>query len=488
MTLASAIAGLLCMDVLVAVAGLVITCLVAMLSNDDDSLILLLCLGYQWLFAVAGIAYRSAFGWYPSDQSSERIDTAVLLLLGALLMMGAGIFVALKLWARVPAWRSRRSRLAEKSGYAIDKLFLWVLLLYAGSWLTTTSPKLVAYSISQVLYRLVEFRSVFLFLLFLAVLRWRRGRVLALAAAAFVMLPLVTGGGSGFASVLIVLAAAALVEGRQLFTEGLRTRRSRRVFALLCVVGIALANLAIMWQGAVKSQWRPIARSAELEASRIDRVGMFFEVAAASLSDLDWNEGLASLAKRTSDVPMLLALTLERVPAEVPHQNGELTTRALKHIAMPRFLFPDKENLGSDSWLVRKFAGLNVAGEAQGTSIGLGYLIEFYVDYGALGMLVAAFIFGAFVGTLHRLLLFAAPSMDLYRAATAAILLQHFFSLDANLAKIVGGMVMAYAVFGALLLLFGGPLHRALLARPAQRGSVSYRQPVNTSLPSAEVS
>jgi hypothetical protein len=406
------------------------------------------------------------------------------LLLASIVLLGAGIRLALECWSRMNAWRSMRMQLAERSTYAVDKLFLCVVVLYAGSWLTTTNPKMIAYSISQILYRLVEFRTVFLFLLLLAALRWRRGRLIALVASGIVALPLVTGGGSGFAAVFLVLVAAALVEGKGLFIEGLRSRRNRRTFALLCIVGLLLLNLAIMWQGAVKSRWRPIARSEELQASRIDRIAMFFEVASASLNDLDWNRGMASLAERISDVPMLLALTLDRVPTEVPHEGGELTARAIRHIAMPRFLFPDKENLGSDSWLVRRFAGLNVAGEAQGTSIGLGYLIEFYVDYGAIGMLCAAFLFGAFVGSLHRLLLLVAPSMDIYRAAAAAILLQHFFALDASLAKIVGGMVMAYIVFGALLLLFGGAIHRALLAPPTISGRpamVGTRQPPRVS-------
>ena len=484
MLLASAVAGLLCMDPVVAFGGLVATALVAMLRREDESLVLLVCLGYQWLFVIAGITYRSIFGRYPSDYHSDYVDTAALLLLGALAVMGAGVWLALRLWSLSPLCRSRRPLLPEKSRYAVDKLFLCVVVLYLGSWLSTTSPKHVLYSVSQVFYRLLEFRTVFLFLLFLAVLRTRRGRLLALGAAAFVMLPLVTGGGSGFASVLIVLLAAALSEGRHLFTEGLSTARNRRIFALVCLVALTLVNLAIMWQGAVKSHWRPIARSEDLQASRIDRIAMFFEVAGASVSELDWNKGLESLAKRTSDVPMLMALVLERVPNEVPHQSGEQTLRAIRHIAMPRFLFPEKENLGSDSWLVRRFAGLNVAGEAQGTSIGLGYLVEFYVDYGAVGMLAAAFVFGAFVGSLHRLLVLAAPSMDLYRAAAAAILLQHFFALDASLAKIVGGLLMAYIVFGALLLLFGGVIHRALLAPATTSGRpamMSSRQPPRVS-------
>jgi hypothetical protein len=136
---------------------------------------------------------------------------------------------------------------------------------------------------------------------------------------------------------------------------------------------------------------------------------------------------------------------------------------------MPRFLFPRKESLGSDSTLVRRFTGLQVAGEEQGTSIGLGYLIEFYVDFGIPGMLLGPFVFGLLVGIAIRTIALVAPSKPMYLGVIAAIMVQHFMSLDGNLAKIVGGLITAFCVQGALLFCLGPRLHSMLLPPPLRR-------------------
>lgn len=465
MVVGSAIAAVACRDVIVGISGLAAVCFVLLLRSEEDSAAFLFCLGYQWLFAVSGITYRGLFGKYPSDGLPPS-SASILVLLGALLALAVGIWGAMKAWSRSAAWQRRRARLPARVDYSITGLFALVLTLYAGSWATTASPKEIAYSFSQILFALLSFRDVFLFLLFAAVLRQRRGHLLAAIAGVFVMLPAVTTGGSGFASVLFVLLTAILTERRGTLLSAMSGRQRRQVIVLVGVIGFALANLAIMWQGAIKAAWRPIARG-NLEASRIERIEMFFDVATRSVSNLNWYEGVESVAKRTSDVPVLFENVWRRVPGKVPHADGELTIRAVKHISMPRFLFPDKENLRSDSAIVSEYAGLRVAGEREGkgTSIGLGYLTEFYIDYGMIGMFCAAFAFGFIVGSIHRAFLFVAPSIDLYYAASATILLHSFLGLDSALAKTIGSLVMSYAVFGAVLLFIGVRLHSWLLLR-----------------------
>ncbi|HUE89992.1 MAG TPA: hypothetical protein VMO26_28260 [Vicinamibacterales bacterium] len=92
------------------------------------------------------------------------------------------------------------------------------------------------------------------------------------------------------------------------------------------------------------------------------------------------------------------SLALARVPNSTPHTDGRFVTGAVKHVTMPRLLFPDKPELPSDSEKVREFSGVWVAGRDEGTSIAFGYVIESYVDYGVPRMFIPIAIYGVFMG------------------------------------------------------------------------------------------
>jgi hypothetical protein len=96
------------------------------------------------------------------------------------------------------------------------------------------------------------------------------------------------------------------------------------------------------------------------------------------------------------------ALAVARVPSTLPHSDGEILGAALRHIFMPRLLFPEKPVLESDSEMVRKYAGVWVAGADLGTSIAFGYVAESYVDFGVPLMFVPVLIWGIVVGASYR--------------------------------------------------------------------------------------
>jgi len=87
---------------------------------------------------------------------------------------------------------------------------------------------------------------------------------------------------------------------------------------------------------------------------------------------------------------------LEHVPAREPHARGELLTMAFSNAFMPRFLFPEKRGLPSDSYYTRRFAGVLVT--EGNTSISIGYMAEFYADWGTTGMLISTFGYGLLMG------------------------------------------------------------------------------------------
>jgi hypothetical protein len=315
----------------------------------------------------------------------------------------------------------------------------------------------------------LEFRDVLLFLLFYTVLRQRRNYRYAVIAGGFVMLPLLVSGGSGFAKPIQLLFVALLAESRVL-SSSLKQHPSR--VAGTAAIACLLFAMAVAWNGAMKPYWRGRIQSRELSGPILGQIQSFLTEAPQQLGTMQLSDGVWHTTKRVSDVPVMFGLVMDRVPNKVAHTDGELTQRAVKHVFMPRFLFPSKQSLGSDSTLVERFAGLQVAGEEQGTSIGMGYLIEFYVDFGLLGFVVGPFVVGFIVGVAVRAIALVAPSRSMYFGTIVAILLQHYMSLDGNLAKMIGGLIMAFAVQGAMLRFAGRELDAMLQMRSPRQYSV----------------
>jgi hypothetical protein len=132
---------------------------------------------------------------------------------------------------------------------------------------------------------------------------------------------------------------------------------------------------------------------------------------------------------------------------------------------MPRFIFPEKPDLGGDSWLVRKYAHLNVSGDESGTSVGLGYMAEFYIDYGFPVMLLPLFLYGLLMGFMYRILSRVSPSPHVFAAVVAGLFLQHFLSYEGNFTKLFGGVIQDFLILTVSLLLLGGKIHEFLLRR-----------------------
>lgn len=459
---ASLILGGLTLEPLIVIAGVIAAMVANWIMAADQLPVMLFCLAYQMVFIVTGICYRGFFGIYPSDHQPPRVDLAVVLLLAAFFAMSLGIRVAMHFVANLPSWQKRWSTQAQ-CDYSIRKLFWWTIAVFAVGWVLPIDPRQLSSAFGQVIGRILEFRLVFVYLLFVMILRARRHYWYGLVAAIVVAVPAVTTGGSGFAQVLIVFLVALISEGSFLSHLGL-IRNRRRLF-LTGFSGCLLVCLALLWTGAVKAPWRQMIREGQLSPTVTGKVKQFFALASETIPKFDFQTALWNQSKRVSDVPILMAMVVDRVPSVMSHENGQLTLVAVKHVLMPRFFFPNKASLGSDSVLVRRYTGLYVAGEESGASIGLGYLIEFYIDYGLIGMMVAAFFFGALVGGAYRWIYFLSPSKELYVGVLIAIMLNHFMSFDGSLAKICGGLIMAFVVETFMLLVIGKRLHRLLSSK-----------------------
>lgn len=88
-----------------------------------------------------------------------------------------------------------------------------------------------------------------------------------------------------------------------------------------------------------------------------------------------------------------LGLVLNRVPLKEPFSNGADFSSDIEGILLPRILFNDKKVIGGREKFV-KYTGHPLHG---GTSMTIGVLGDFYINFGKWGSYIALFIYGAIV-------------------------------------------------------------------------------------------
>jgi hypothetical protein len=141
------------------------------------------------------------------------------------------------------------------------------------------------------------------------------------------------------------------------------------------------------------------------------------------------------------------ALAVDRVPSVIPHTNGQLMLDSLRFVFMPRLLFPNKPNVKSDSELVRKYAGVMVAGEESNTDIAFGYAAESYIDFGVPFMFLPMFVWATFIGAACSLVAREYRHRDLAVGVVTVIGWLSIYLFERSWAKTIGlgGTLLIYA-------------------------------------------
>jgi hypothetical protein len=163
------------------------------------------------------------------------------------------------------------------------------------------------------------------------------------------------------------------------------------------------------------------------------------------------HDGMYQVAERSANID-LFADVVRRTPAEVPYWGGE-TYKSLVGLAIPRFLWPEKpvKLLGQDFGHRYRYLGPN----DRRTHINVPMLVEFYVNFGALGVAAGSLIVGVIYGVLERYL--NRPRQALLVSAMALSLLQPLLVLELDFSLQLGGLFMNGV---ALVLLYRLLRHR----------------------------
>jgi hypothetical protein len=247
---------------------------------------------------------------------------------------------------------------------------------------------------------------------------------------------------SAFKTVFIFVGLAVLF---------VRTRVSARRIALAMVIAGLLVAMGVVWT-AIKKDYRSFANQGTgqqtVSVSPQEQLLLLPELIGNQTTD-SLGDAARNLLERIGYVNFF-ALAIDYVPAVAPHEDGALWLGAIRHIFVPRLIDPAKPQL-DDSEETTRYTGRVVSGLEAGTSIGLGYIAESYVDFGPVLMFVPILALGMLVGRAYRFLALWQPIPLEGTACAAVLVLMNASLVETSNAKILGGFVTGFLVFYVLL-------------------------------------
>ncbi len=410
------------------------------LRTHEGPPVLALAFSTQWLQVNSAIFYEALTGRHIDAMDMTNYRPMVLIGLGCLIALLVGLRVGL-------IWQRADSR--EGDSRAEEAFSLHILVpVYLASIPALAIIEMLAWNtpaFTQPILALSMLRYVLLFLIFrkLVYPEFRYGWFL-LALVGEVIFGL-SGFFAGFREPLFFAALAVL--------ERVRVRNTEKYWLAIVIMAWFTFFMSLLWTG-VKGEYREGYQSlTQSAAARIELVGELSlrwidSGAEAIIDDID------RLVDRMWPI-YIPALAVNRaLESDTPALGGEILGTAIAHVFMPRFLFPDKGVLRSDSDMVREFAGLNVAGEESETSIAFGYAPELFLDLGVPLMFLPIIVYGCLVGLAYSWLLRTIRHRDLAIAVVTVIFWLALYLFERSLIKTFGtaGTLMLY-VGGAGLLI-----------------------------------
>lgn len=433
---------------------LLVGVIISLLRIKGDSPILLGCCLMQWLQVMTPVYYCDFHGVsFESTFQFPEMAMATQLSLWGILALAVGIRVALGKWYVAP--KAMIEEAAAISSSHLTRLW-WISFFIAG---TSAGFAWRGGGLSQALNAMINIKwVVFYILAYRALNCGADGRTLSFALLLEFARGLLGFFGS-FKEVLFMFLVSATTSSKSL---------TLRVKCFIVTIALAGLMASVFWS-AVKMQYRSYLSA---RWSKTSSVPITEKIAALKkISDHTeggvMNVGIDKLLARLS-YTQWFGSTISHVPSRVPHEGGTLFLDAVKHVLMPRILFPNKKVL-DDSARTAKYTGIAVAGRESNTSIGIGYMAEFYVDFGPHGMMVPIFFLGLLVGHVYRYFTLQNSSRLWGTALGTAACFTLLLAYATQGVKILGGFLTCSLLLWALNFAFGKQLRAWLLRDARQR-------------------
>jgi hypothetical protein len=428
--------------------------LISLLRIKGDSPILLGCCLMQWLQVVTPVLYCDFHKVNLEDAFQfPEMAMATQLSLWGILALAVGMRVALGKWHVAP-----KAMIEEAAAISSSRLTrLWWIAFFIG--FVASGFAWRGGGLAQAFNAMVNLKwVVFYVLAYRALNCGADGRLLSFALLLEFARGLLGFFGS-FKEVLFMFLVAATTSSKSL---------TLRVKCFIVTIALAGLMASVFWS-AVKMQYRSYLSMRWTTTSSVpitEKIAALKKISDHTEGGV-MNVGIDKLLARLS-YTQWFGQTISHVPSRVPHEGGTLLLDAVKHVLMPRILFPNKKIL-DDSARTARYTGVAVAGRESGTSIGIGYMAESYVDFGPQGMMVPIFFLGLLVGRVYRYFTLQNGSRLWGTAISTAVCFTLMLAYATQGVKILGGFLTCSLLMWALNSAFGKGIRAWLLRDALQR-------------------
>jgi len=440
-TVACGAAYLATNDPLIVAATFVLWLIWAVLQPAEGPPILSLALSMQWVQVSIGLYYEWGTGRPLQAFTAPALREMVTIGLGCLLALVVGLLGGRRLASAIS--------MADASRPTTAFSFKALLLSYFGSVAMVAAVQAAAWEFPSITQAIIAISYVHLALLYLVfrqlfapTFRWP----IIAALLAFEVALGFTGFFANFREPLILAAIASL--------EVFDSKKTTHWFAV-GLLGAIMVVTSMFWmsvRGGYRASFITENNFAESRSARLERM----QSLASGWTKRD-SSGYASDMDALVDriwVVYYPALAVERVPKVLPHTDGAMMSDVLTHIFSPRVFYTNKRGLLNESELVRKYSGVFVAGEKEGTTIAFGYAAESYVDFGVPLMFLPVFIYGLMMGITYQGFLRIIRHRDLAVGLVTIICWLSLYQFERSWAMTLGlaGTLIIYV--GALTFFF----------------------------------
>ena len=350
---------------------------------------------------------------------------AVILALGGIGMLVLGTRV---LEPRISTFRPM------VTGFSPSGLFLGYLALLA---VERISGPFVGGGLAQPIIAFGSLKFVFAILLFYLWITAYRGLVPLLGLIAIEVTLGLSGYFGDFKTIFIIVGVASVTISHLYW--------SRVRLPLLLAVPLLLL-LASVWT-VVKPTYRAYLNQGsknQVVAVDVGESLRKFQELSENLDAGKLTDGILGAALRISYIE-IPSYVLARVPDILPYENGALWGEAVHQVITPRFLYPDKPVLPSDSVRTIRYTGKLYS--AIGTSVSMGYLIESYIDFGIFGALLIPFILGLVYGLMAQHIVYLGERYDpTFGVAILAVMFLPVHLFETSNIKLFPGLLWTWII------------------------------------------
>ena len=410
-------------SMLVVAAALLLLIGSAFLWRPGKSPVLLFVFGFQWLQISTGIFYASWLGLSVNEfsrthgdmQTAATLSLVGLLLLSCSMRLGAG------------AVRPKDTEIARLS-VRRHPTKVW-FVLYAAGFLTAILFQAVALiipSLSQPLLAMANLKWAFFLMLTYSAFSAGGTRAYWLMAFAIEFVSSLGSYFSDFKTAFFFTIFGVVAA---------QVRFSARVYTIMAFLAAILLTMGVIWSE-IKPEYRRFVSGGQ--AAQVVTVGFGERVSKLGelVSNIDgaaFSDGVGTLIERLAYIDFFAAV-IDHVPSVVPYEGGAIWWDAIIRPFTPRILFPEKSAI-DDSAETNKYTGLNVAGADKGVSIGIGYMAETYIDFGALGMMPPLAAFGYFLGRIYRYFMTSSRSRGLLGMGLASAIISGAAEFESDISR-----------------------------------------------------